>query len=281
MGRGVKKWTEEVIARKQREGRGQGKGASYSPWIHITDFHSAGRTHEPYSHKFGRTHQLLSDQEWKMFVMLEWAHDVVDVWEQFPLPRDITMEIAHALAIHHQYYPGTQVPYVMTIDFMVKKIAHGEHYMEAFNVKTAADLDDPRTLAILEVARASCHGMNIDHHLIIAEEIPRVKVKNLEWIRGAQVGCDAVEPYANLLDDHMTRMVQDMAARRYDGRLVDYCTDYDRRCSLERGTGLRVARMLMTSRALRMDLNNPHPELAHMDTFVLSARPGNLRTMTA
>jgi hypothetical protein len=35
--------------------------------------------------------------------------------------------------------------------------------------------------------------------------------------------------------------------------------------------------MLMSQRTLSMDLNNPEPQLAHMDSFRLSALPGRLR----
>ena len=279
MGRGVQKWTEDVIARLQKDGRGRGRGPTYIPWVGILDFYSEGRTREPYSHKFLRTHQLLSDGEWWTFLLLEWAADVIDVREQYPLDRDITLEVAHGLRIPHQYYPGTHVPLVMTIDFLVTRIRDGKEYLEAFNVKTAADLEAPRVIEELEVARATCEGMDIDHHLIVTERLPKQKLRNLEWIRDAQLDADATEPFPGFFEEHMSRMTADIAARRFDGSLVDYCSRYDSRYSVEQGVALRVARMLMSVRALNMDLNNPNPQLAHMDTFQLSALPGRLRSM--
>lgn len=279
MGRGRKKWDEDVIAALQREGKGRGRGPTYQPWVGILDFYSDGRTHEPYSHKFGRTHQLLSNGEWLTFLMLEWADDVVGAREQYPLDREITLEVAHELRIAHQYYPGTHVPFVMTLDFLVDRVHDGQDYLQAFNVKTADELEDPNVINALEIARAACHGMDIEHHIIISERLPKQKLKNLEWIRDAQLDQDATEPFPGFFEEHKSRMVADIRARRFDGSLTDYCSNYDRRYSVEKGVGMRVARMLMSAKALTMDLNNPNVELAHMDTFHLSALPGKLRAI--
>lgn len=280
MSRGRKKWSEEVIAQLQNEGHGKGRGPTYLPWIRVMDFYSDGRTREFHSHKFGREHHLLSDGEWSTYLMLEWARDVVDVREQFPLPRDITLEVAHGLGIAHQYYPGTHVPFVMTLDFLVNRVNDGRERLQAFSVKTATELEDAREIELLELGRETCHGMDIEHHLVISERLPKTKIQNLSWIRSAQLDEDATEPFPGYFEEHMSRMAQDIAARRFDGSLVDYCTGYDRRYSTEGpGDGLRVARMLMTTRALQFDLSNPAPESAHMDTFRLTARPGHLRSV--
>lgn len=279
MARGKKKMSVEAIQRMQREGRGRGRLATYMPWVTILDFYSLGRTHEPYSHKFGRSHQLLSDGEWWMFLLLEWAAHVTDVREQFPLDHDITLEVAHDLGIRHQYYPGTHVPFVMTLDFLVDCVHEGGTYLQAFNVKTAGELEDQNVINELEIARATCEGMDIEHHLVVTERLPKTKLKNLEWIRDAQLDADATEPYAGFYQEHMSRMVADIRTRRFDGTLADYCSGYDCRYSVEKGVGLRVARMLLSARTLTMDLNNTSQEMAHMDTFHLSALPGQLRSV--
>jgi hypothetical protein len=62
MGRGIQKWTEAVIGRFEKEGRGKGEGASYKPWLNIGDFASTGRTHDPLGIKTSRPHQLLGQR---------------------------------------------------------------------------------------------------------------------------------------------------------------------------------------------------------------------------
>jgi len=276
MARGTKLMTEDVIAEMVRKGYGRGRLGSYIPWIHILDFYGEGRTHEPFSHRFGRrTHQLLSDGELRMFKLLEWAPDVADVREQFPLPRDITLEVARSLGIIHKYYPGTGVPYVMALDFLVDRVRDGNRYLQAFNVKPQGDLDDPEVINELEVARATCEGMDIEHYLVVSEDLKSSqKLKNIAWIRDAQLDEDATEPFPGFFEDHKSRMLADMRARSFDGILVDYCSSYDRRYSVEKGTGLRVVRMLLQAKALSMDLNVETPEAAHFETFHISALLG-------
>ncbi|KAK6025212.1 hypothetical protein OSTOST_08897 [Ostertagia ostertagi] len=67
-------------------------------------------------------------------------------------------------------------------------------------------------------------------------------------------------------------MAHDIAATRFSGSLTDYCTNYDARCSVGAGTGMRVARMLIGNRTLAMDLNNPDPERAPIRPGAENAR---------
>lgn len=67
MGKGIQKWTEEVIRQREHAGFGSGDGPDYKPWIGTHDFPSKGRTTRVWSPIYGRTMQLLSDVEWRTF----------------------------------------------------------------------------------------------------------------------------------------------------------------------------------------------------------------------
>lgn len=267
MSRGVTKWSEAAIERLTREGRGEGRGATYKPWVLTTDFYSLGRTHALYSHKTRRTHHLLSDGERDGFFLLEWSREVLDIREQFPLPRDITLEIAQELGIRHPYYPGTQVACVMTIDLLATKRDQGKEVFEAYTVKVLDDLNKPEVVERLEIERSTCAGMGIPYRILVKEHLPQSKLSNIRWIRDAQLDSDADEPWQGFYEEHQTRMAQDLKVRAYPGNLIQYCSEYDRRFGLEQGTGLRVARMLLQSRTLSFDLNNANPQTAPMNCF--------------
>lgn len=86
---GQYKWTERQI----REGRGQGIGEHYLPWIHVRDFSSKGKASRFKSWKSGRTIQCFSDIETAFAYLLEWSDTVVDYYEQFPLlPLEETVD---------------------------------------------------------------------------------------------------------------------------------------------------------------------------------------------
>ena len=46
---------EHQIARRIKDGRGQGFGKQYRPWLYVQDVPSEGRSHRIYSHKTGVT----------------------------------------------------------------------------------------------------------------------------------------------------------------------------------------------------------------------------------
>jgi hypothetical protein len=110
-------WTEEKIKKYQKEGRGQGEGKNYLPWLSIQNVPSNGRVHRIMGSKSNRIHHLLSDLERDYFYLLEWAEGVLDIREQYPLNREVTLSIADELQIRHPKDNVTQTPIVMTTDF--------------------------------------------------------------------------------------------------------------------------------------------------------------------
>lgn len=277
----IRKWTEAVITRFEKEGRGTGEGADYSPWVQIGDFASLGRTHEIWSAKTGRTHHLFSDGERDFFYILEWAQDVVGIREQFPLPRKLTLDAALRARIAHPYYPGTHVPTVMTVDFLVTRVRNGALFHQAFDVKDDRAAEDVRVVEKLEIQRTVCAQLGYAHRLAFRSMIPRQVADNIGWIRGAQLGPYETEPSDGFFRDHQSRMHRELQNRTASGTLVDFCLRYDRSHGLEGGTGLRIARMLMQSRALMVDLECTDIPRVPLATLVSTALRGELRSVEA
>ena len=277
MSRGIQKWSEETIARLEKEGRGRGKGATYVPWILTTDLYSDGRTHSIYSEKTGRSHELLSDGELNAFFMLEWAKDVTDIREQFPLDREVTQEVAMKLGLHHPCYPKTHVPLVFTLDLLTTLVRNGEPQLVTYSVKTMEGLNKQSVVERLEIERASCQAYGMEYHLLVKEQMPVTTISNIKWIRGAALNPDTPDETRQHLEEQMDLMVEDLRHRTPDTTLVDYCCAFDRRRGNEKGTGIRVVRMLLGQRVLTMDMNNPEPQQAPMSAFRVSALPGKLR----
>lgn len=106
--------------RKFKEGRGQGVGIEYKPWITIQDVPSLGRATRLKGFKVPRQFEFLSDLERNYFYLSEYSDSVVDIREQYPLlPIEETIVIADELGIKHPADPKTGEPIVMTTDFLV------------------------------------------------------------------------------------------------------------------------------------------------------------------
>lgn len=109
--------TQSQINKRIKEGRGQGSGADYSPFIFTHEVSSQGRVHRLFGFKTKRIHHLLSDLELAIFLILDWSPDVIDIREQFPMNVKDTVRIAHEAGLPHWKYNG--VNQVLTTDFVV------------------------------------------------------------------------------------------------------------------------------------------------------------------
>jgi hypothetical protein len=85
MSRYNSEWTEDKYQRFLNEGRGQGTGADYKPWLTINDYPSMGRVSRVLGWKTGRVHHLFTDIQTRYFYLLDWSDQVTDIRECFPL----------------------------------------------------------------------------------------------------------------------------------------------------------------------------------------------------
>lgn len=264
----------------EAEGYGQGTGADYQPWVRVESISSLGRSRRVWSAKTARTHHLLSDVEYNLFLALEWQQDIIDIREQFPLDRGLSQDIARNLSIRHPFYPGTQVPTVMTVDFLITKQVGTERVLEAFNAKRDEEAEDEASLLKLEIQRTYFEQMAVPHHVIYHSQIPKRNVTNIDWIRDALVKPGEHEPrpgYFGTLSARMATEITQMGSSPLT--LAAYGTDFESRHGLERGMGLRVARLLMHDRVLKANLSAPDLATELMSTFVVTGQHGKLRSI--
>ena len=267
MGRGPKQMTEAIIAGWQKEGRGKGEGPKYRPWIEVHDFSSRGRVERTESARFGRTIHLMSDVERDTFYAAEWAQPVLDLREQYPLDRTITLEIAGALNIRHPYYPGTNIPTVMTVDFFLKVVRNGVRGYEVIDCKRTEGAEDARSLEKLQITRTYFAGMNIPHRLVFHSQLPKTKIRNIEWMRDGLIKSGEAERYPGYFREKSRIMAHELANSTRNMPLNEYCENFEIRHGMSPAEGLRLAKLLMYERTLLCDLANPNLPSAPLSTF--------------
>lgn len=261
------KWSEEKILRLQTEGRGKGTGASYQPWVKVTDLSSLGNSRRVFSHKTGRVHHLLSDVEWNLFLLLEFASDIVDIREQYPLERDDTLSVAAQLGIKHPTYPGTRIPAVMSVDFLATRKRQSTLTLEAFSCKRTEEAEKPRSMEKLEIERSHFDGCDVPYHLVFHSKLPMTKVKNIEWIRSAELKQDEIESYPGYFQQHCERIASELANHTRSCSLSDYCDTYETRSGATPGTGLRAVKMLLQRGNIVTDLGERDLAAAPVSMF--------------
>ena len=122
-------WDQKKYEKYLKEGRGKGVGKDYKPWATIHDLPSKGLSSRTPGWKSNRVYHFLSLNELRCFFLLDWADDVVDIREQFPLiDFEDAIKIAEKSNIKYSIDTKSKMPYILTSDFMITVKKAGKKY---------------------------------------------------------------------------------------------------------------------------------------------------------
>lgn len=178
MGKKRRKWSEKQYQRYLKEGRGQGVGADYVPWIKIHDFPSNGVCSRIRGRTTGRIHHLLSRNESAYFYLLDCSAKISDIREQFPLRLQDTLDISRSLGIRHPWDYSSDFPIVMTTDFL---ITTPEGFL-ARTVKETEALSDARVLEKFAIEHVYWKRHAVDWKIVTEKQIDFERSRNLQWL---------------------------------------------------------------------------------------------------
>jgi len=241
------------IETRLKDGRGQGSGQNYRPFLTVRDVSSSGRSHRVFGIKTQRIHHLLSDLELAVFLTLDWSEAVTDIREQFPLNVDDTARLADEAGIRHAAFKG--IHQVMTSDFLVDSTLKDRPQF-ALQIKYAKDLEDRRTVEKLELERRYWHSKGIPWFVVTENDICRDAVKNIEWF--SPILNDAVS-----LDDlhHFYSLYESYSESLPNERVVALAPTIDKAERLKPGEALYWLRHLLGRRYFLFDITQPYQTL--------------------
>ncbi|WP_201864439.1 TnsA endonuclease N-terminal domain-containing protein [Microvirga soli] len=248
-------FTESKYSRFLKEGRGRGVGKDYKPWLTVFDVRSRGRVHRVFCAMTGRVHHLLSDNEYRAFLVLWWRDDTIDIREQFPiLDRRETLAIARLLGVRHPVDRSSQTPIVVTTDLLsTHDTIHGQT-LAAHAVKETDDLSNARTLEKLEIERTYWMQRGVPWSLMLSADLRNNFTRNLAWI---------YDPGPHTRGDVMARRADELLApflfeaigsnRNDPVRCI--CLKMDARLGLTPGRTLACLRRLIAAKRIRAPLD--------------------------
>lgn len=172
-------WTEAKISRYIKEGRGQGELAFYKPWLTIQDVPS----HRFMGWKTTREHHLFSDLEFNYHCFCDWAENVVDIREQYPLDRELTLKIAEDLDLKHLIDSKTNTPLVMTTDCFLTMREGSSIIYKVRTMKFEKDLNDKRIIEKFEIEKCYWERQGIEWAIVTKKELPVTFISNLKFLR--------------------------------------------------------------------------------------------------
>lgn len=247
--------TGQVIEKRLKEGRGQGRGPEYQPWLRIQDVPSQGLATRIKGWKTGRCHHFLSKLEWHYFYALEWSPIVSDIREQYPLELTETLAIAKRLGITHPTDPRTRQPIVMTTDFINTVRQAGNLIDHARSVKYAQQLSSERTLEKLEIERVYWSERNTDWGIVTEQEVDSILAANVSWVHAYREAAEVSALKGKIIqriEAVLTPRVNEQQIPLRD--LTDACDD---QLGLSPGMSLTVVRHLIANRQWEVEMRLP------------------------
>lgn len=256
--------SDSKIEKWIKEGRGQGEGSSYKPWLNIQDVASYGYATRDLGWKTKRIHHFLSQLELHYMYTLEWSPSVIDIREQYPLlPLERTLEIAEDLGIEHPRENGKHGPFkVITTDFFL--ITQNESGLKTVvrSIKPVNNLD-VRELEKFDIEKRYFHENGIDDWGIVTDaDIPKGFIHNFEWIYDSKSLNN--RPNLNL------ELIRKLEPQIYKGilneqmGLSELALKFDEKFGLEYGTCLFIIKYLLANKIWNTDMNkliNPSEKL--------------------
>ncbi|MBB6715378.1 TnsA endonuclease N-terminal domain-containing protein [Clostridium gasigenes] len=239
-----------------KEGRGIGFGAKYKPWITIQDVPSLGRVTRLKGIKTERQHQFLSDMERNYFYFLEYAENVIDIREQFPLlPLEDTLLIAEELGIEHPKNPKNGEFIIMTTDFFITIKNNNEHYNVARTIKAADELMNRRILEKFEIERMYWQKRDTDWGIVTDNEIDKVIAYNISSIHGYN-DIKNIDCFKEIETIELQDLTYEFIKRIVDGNRImrTICNEFDKDMSLEKGSGLSIFKYLVINKIIEIDI---------------------------
>ncbi len=253
MGRSRYKWTETKIRKWVKQGRGQGSGAHYLPWLRVSDVPSKGFSHRIWGELTHRVHHLLSYLEYQVYLWCLLMGRLCDIREAYPLNREDTRRIAKQLGIAHPRYPGTRIDIVMTTDLLLTRPGDPAVYI-ALAVKPAALLADSRVMEKLAIERVYWLERGVTFFVVTEKELPQVILENFERIRFA-MNLSLHPDFSVAQARDLQRQLLRYLPLRRDVTYERFCTEFDGRLHLQTGDTHYLLTNLMGYGVLTVDMN--------------------------
>lgn len=247
-------WTEAKFNRYIKEGRGQGTGKDFLPWLMTYNVPSLGRRARDPGWKAGRLHHLMSDLETYYFYLLEWSDAVTDIREQFPLlDVEVAQSIALDMGVEYPKDKETNFPFVLTTDFMIT-IRDGDRILDiARTIKPSKELDKTRVIEKFEIERRYWAAKGIDWGIVTEKEIPTVLAKNIEYLHPAyhlEPTDETSLPQLLLIGDLLKDRLKISKKS-----IVEITSDFDNELRLIPGICLKVFLHLVARKEIILDMN--------------------------
>jgi len=253
-------FTDKKKEKWEAEGRGQGVGATWIPWLIECDVPSThGHMERFVCSKSKRKSLCFSTGELHARMYFDARACVLGVEEQFPLDREKTRRIARTLRIEHPRDPKSRVDIVMTTDLVVRvrDPLKGLVWLPR-SCKTHASIIDYNDAEHAEIERIYWAEEGHQWKVITDSErcVPPSLLVNLHTIKGYRF-----EPEGQAFEGEFGRkcdgLLAALALNSDDISLGEFCARYGTDKGLDTGEASAAALFLAHKERLPVVLAGP------------------------
>lgn len=250
-------WDSNKLDRWIKEGRGQGEGENYKPWLTIQDFPSMGRVTRVFGWTTNRIHHFFSDTQLKYFYLLDWEERVIDIREHYPLiDLEVVLKNTSDLKLDKFIDKKTKEPYILTTTFLITLLnPDGQKSFAARSIKYASELSKKTTIEKLEIERRYWTAKGINWGIVTNKDINDVRAKNIEWIHSAMTSDDcnglSRDEFDDLLDGLLYRLIDNQQNIR---KII---SEFEKDYSLDAGVGLLLFKHLIAGKRIAFNMDKP------------------------
>lgn len=243
-------WNQAKIQKYIKEGRGQGTGKEYQPWVRISDYSSKGRASRILGIKTNRIHHLQSDNQLRAFLIYEFSSKILDIRESYPL-LDVMEIIDDKENLRFDKFcdkeTGEQI-IICTNFLLTVKEPDGKEKFIARTVKNTSELNKKITMEKLEIERRYWLQRGIEWKIVTEKQLPKQIAKNIEWVRETLLedGVTDKEPLSKVL---LTYLLNNM-----ETPIKELLKLFDKSEAVADGTGLYLLRYLIAKKEIKVNM---------------------------
>jgi hypothetical protein len=244
------------IRTRIKDGRGQGTGANYRPWLTVRDLSSKGYSTRLLGWKTDRVHHLFNRLQRAYYASLEWSPQVIDIREHYPLlPLELTLAIADECGIKHPTNRRTGYSKVMTTDFLVTVWDGSRFSEEARTVKYEQNLRNWRTIAEMEIERRYWEWHNRKWAVVTETKVSMQLSENVMFVHGHRQLTDRPALTPGTVESVAAALTRKVLQNYEPLRLI--AANCDDLFHLPPGSTLAVAYHLIANRTWQIDMYSP------------------------
>lgn len=251
-------FTREKYDKWMKEGRGQGEGAKYKPWLTTQDVPSLGNNSRFIGIKTQRMHEFFSNNESNFFYITEFSNLVSDIREQYPLlPIEETIDIAQELGIKHPADPYSQEEIVITTDFLITTLQQNNKKFWARTVKECEELCSMRQIEKFEIERRYWEKRGLSWGIVTEKEINKTLAQNIELVYQFY-RLDRLKGFENLEHEQILSIIN-LFKNKITGItcIREESHEFDKRMLLEKGCGISIFKHLIITKQIQLNMLEP------------------------